>query len=137
MGIPVFRLFICFFLFISIIIAQPSIDLVRPPMPDTLFLRVQRPDKDTVRTFALNLRIAACTRPEAKAFINSKQTKVYPSGAFVGLASINVGVNILRFTVKLVAGDSVWKEFIVIRPEPMKNSPRDDGTIARHVVNHG
>ena len=119
------RLFVCFFLFTSVAISQTIIDLVRPPMPDTLFLRVQRPDKDTVRTFASNLRIAACTRPEAKAFINGKQTKVYPSGAFVSLASINVGVNTLRFTVKSVAGDSVWQEFVVIRPEPMKNSPRD------------
>ena len=92
---------------------------------DTLFLRVQRPDKDTIRTFGSHYRIAACTHPNAKAYINDEQTKVYASGAFVDLVDVNVGVNILRFTVKSSTGDSLWKEFIIMRPEPMKNSPHD------------
>ncbi len=86
---------------------------------------MQRPDKDTIRTFASHYRIAACTRPDAKAFINGKQTKVYASGAFVDLLHINVDTNTFRFTVKSIAGDSLWKEFVIIRPQPMKNSPHD------------
>ncbi len=105
--------------------AQVNIDPIRPHMPDSLFLQVQIPDKDTIRTFSSHLRIAACTRPEATAFINGKQTTVYPSGAFVGLVSVNVGITNLRFTVLSAKGDSLWKEFAVLRPEPMKNSSHD------------
>jgi len=99
--------------------AQPQIKI------DSLFLQVQRPDKDTLRTFASHYRIAACTQPDAKAFINGKQTKVYASGAFVELLQINIDTNTFRFTVKSLNGDSLWKEFIIIRPQPMKNSPHD------------
>jgi N-acetylmuramoyl-L-alanine amidase len=116
----------------SSLLAQSKVDTVQLPPPiqanikkDTLFLQVQRPDKDTVRTFASHYRIAACTRPDAKAFINGKQTKVYSSGAFVELLHINVDTNTFRFTVRSMTGDSLWKEFVIIRPEPMKNSPHD------------
>jgi N-acetylmuramoyl-L-alanine amidase len=119
-------------LFTSSIIAQVKIDNAQLPAPvqtktkgDSLFLRVQRPDKDTIRTFGSHYRIAACTRTDAKAYINSEQTKVYASGAFVDLVDVKVGVNLLRYTVKSAAGDSLWKEFVLIRPEPMKNSPHD------------
>jgi len=111
--------------------AQNTGEQVRPPMPDTLFLRVQIPAQDTVRTPLSHLRFAACTRPEASAFVNDVPTKVYASGAFVGRADLNVGVNKLRFTVKLNrensggAMDSLSKELVIIRPEPMKNSPHD------------
>ena len=103
----------------SYLLIQPQIKI------DSLFLQVQRPEKDTIRTFSSHYRIAACTRPDAKAFINGNQTKVYASGAFVDLLQINVDTNVFRFTVKSVAGDSLWKEFVIIRPQPMKNSPHD------------
>ena len=112
-------------LFASSAAAQSVIDSLRPKMPDSLFLQVQIPDKDTIRTYSSRLRIAACTRPEAKAFINGWQTKVYPSGAFVGLVNVNIGVSNLRFIVISPKGDSLWKEFTILRPEPMKNSSHD------------
>jgi N-acetylmuramoyl-L-alanine amidase len=121
----VLRSIIYILLSTSYLIAQNTLDSSRLAFPDSLFLQVQRPDKDTIRTFASRYRIAACTWREAKAFINDKQIKVYPSGAFVGLADVKVGANTVRFTVKSAAGDSVWKEYIIIRPEPMKNSPHD------------
>jgi N-acetylmuramoyl-L-alanine amidase len=127
----VIRSFFTILLFTSSIIAQVKIDpVLQKSVPfntnkDTLFLKVQRPDKDTIWTFASRYRIAACTRPDAKAFINGKQTKVYTSGAFVELLHINVDTNTFRFTVKSMAGDSVWKNFVIIRPQPMKNSPHD------------
>ncbi len=133
LGTSVLSPIIGIFLFTSSLVAQTNIDTVRLPLPpsqndaikDTLFLQVQRPDKDTVQTYASHYRIAACTRPEAQAFINNRQMKVYPSGAFVGLVDVKVGVNTLRFTVKSSAGDSLWKDLVIIRPEPMKNSPHD------------
>ena len=126
------RSFIFFLLFTSSVIAQIKINtyqqlsVIQPQIKiDSLFLHVQRPEKDTIRTFASHYRIAACTRPDAKAFINGRQIKVYASGAFVDLLQINVDTNIFRFTIKSVTGDSLWKEFVIIRPQPMKNSPHD------------
>jgi hypothetical protein len=112
-------------LFASSVTAQSVIDSIWPKMPDSLFLQIQIPEKDTIQTYSSRLRFAACTRPEATAFLNGKQTKVYPSGAFVGLTNINFGFTTLRFTVKSAAGDSLWKEITVLRPEPMKNSSHD------------
>lgn len=127
-----FHSIIIAFLFTSSLLAQSKVDTVQLPPPtqinikkDSLFLRVQRPDKDTIRTFASRYRIAACTRPDAKAFINDKQTKVYASGAFVGLLHVDIDTNTFRFTVKSITGDSLWKEFVIIRPAPMKNSPHE------------
>ena len=127
-----FRTIIITLLFTSNIIAQIKINSYQQLSPvqpktiiDSLFLQVQRPDKDTIRTFNSHYRIAACTRPDAKAFINDKQTKVYASGAFVELLHINVDTNTFRFTVKSPAGDSLWKDFVIIRAAPMKNSPHD------------
>jgi N-acetylmuramoyl-L-alanine amidase len=125
------RSIIIILLFTSGLFAQVKIDTLQKAAvqvntdKDSLFLRVQRPDKDTLRTFSSHYRIAACTRPDAKAYINDKQTKVYASGAFVELLHINVDTNTFRFTVKSPAGDSLWKDFVIIRPAPMKNSPHD------------
>ena len=126
------RSYIVILLFTSSVFAQIKINSYQQLSPvqpkietDTLFLQVQRPDKDTIRTFASHYRVAACTRPDAKAFINGKQTKVYASGAFVDLLRINVDTNIFCLKVKSTAGDSTWKEFVIIRPQPMKNSPHD------------
>ena len=126
------RTIITTLLFTSNIIAQFKINSYQQLSPvqpktiiDSLFLHLQRPEKDTIRTFNSHYRIAACTRPDAKAFINDNQTKVYASGAFVELLHINVDTNTFRFTVKSPAGDSLWKDFVIIRTAPMKNSPHD------------
>jgi N-acetylmuramoyl-L-alanine amidase len=127
----VLRSIIIILLFTSSLFAQVKIDTVQQAAGqvkagiDSLYLHMQRPDKDTLRTLSSHYRIAACTRPDAKAFINGKQTKVYASGAFVELLHINVDTNIFRFTVKSPSGDSLWKDFVIIRPAPMKNSPHD------------
>jgi N-acetylmuramoyl-L-alanine amidase len=125
------RSFIAFLLFTSSIIAQVKTDTLTQQLvqaqinKDSLYLRVQIPDKDTIRTYSSRLRYAACTSPKATAFVNEKQTKVYPSGAFVGLINIDVGITNIRFTTKSAAGDSLWQDFVVLRPEPMINSSHD------------
>jgi N-acetylmuramoyl-L-alanine amidase len=127
----VLRSFTAIFIFTSSLIAQVKVDSVQRPFAqdsikkDSLFLRVQRPDNDTIWTFGAHYRIAAATRPGAKASINGKQTKVYASGAFVELLHINTDTNIFRFTVRSGLGDSLYKDFVIIRPQPMKNSPHD------------
>ena len=119
------RSFVLSSLFVSSLLAQTLIDPLHPSVPDTLFLRVQFPAVDTVKTFSSHYRIAACTKPDARAFINHKSTKVYASGAFVGVVNVPVGTSSLRLTVKNVNGDSLWHEFVLLRPAPMKNSPHD------------
>lgn len=103
----------------------PSDSLSQLSVRDSLFLRVVIPERDTIRSGAPRQRIAASTVPSAKAFINGREAKVYPSGAFVGLVDIAVGTNPLRLVVKTAAGDSLWKDYIVERPEPIKSSPRE------------
>ncbi len=87
---------------------------------DSLYLRVVVPDRDTTRTSGPRYRIAASTNPAAKAFINGKEMKVYPSGAFVTLLNVSVGLNPVHVTVRGAKGDSLVKDFFFVRPEPSK-----------------
>ena len=118
-------LFILFFLFFSTHLFAQNADTARVPAREVLFLNVQMPAQDTTQWFGPKLRFAACTCPDAKAFVNGKPLKVYPSGAFAGLQNYSFGTNILRLTVKSANGDSLWHEFVINRPEPMKDSPHD------------
>ena len=90
-----------------------------------MVLRVVIPNRDTIRTPLGRQRIAASTLPTARAFLNGAEARVYPSGAFVGLVNLGVGSNTLRLTVVSPAGDSLWKEYVVLRSEPPKTFPRD------------
>ncbi len=92
---------------------------------DSLFLRVIVPESDTSVTGSPRHRVSASTLPTAKAFINGREVKVYPSGAFCGVVNVPVGSSVLRLVVRAINGDSLAKEFLVQRPEPPKTSPRD------------
>jgi N-acetylmuramoyl-L-alanine amidase len=92
---------------------------------DSLFLRVIVPESDTSVTGSPRHRVSASTLPTAKAFINDREVKVYPSGAFCGVVNVPVGSSVLRLVVRTINGDSLAKEFLVQRPEPPKTSPRD------------
>ncbi|MBI3786798.1 MAG: hypothetical protein HY276_00945, partial [Ignavibacteriales bacterium] len=125
------RLFFVIVFLASSLLAQVSgtTSVATPPDKDSLFLRIVIPDRDTIRNATSRYRIAACTLPAAKAFINGKEVKVYPSGAFVSLMSVAIGSNPLRLMVQSPAGDSLWKDFVVIRPEPPKPLPHDPAVI--------
>jgi N-acetylmuramoyl-L-alanine amidase len=97
--------------------------------PDSLFLRVILPEQDTVQVPFPRHRIAASTLPSAKAFINGQETKVYASGAFVGLLPLSYGPNPVRITVRNSAGDSLFKQYVIFRTEPLKTSSHDTLTI--------
>lgn len=101
---------------------SPAESLVKQ---DSLFLRMMIPDRDTLRVSTGRQRIAASTHPSAKAFVNGKELKVYPSGAFVSLLQFPVGTNSLRVMVQSPAGDSLWRDFVVVRPDPPKPLPRE------------
>jgi N-acetylmuramoyl-L-alanine amidase len=92
---------------------------------DSFFLRVVVPERDTIRTQAPRQRISASTLPSAKAFINNNEVRVYPSGAFAGFVPVPFDTSLLRITVLSATGDSLRKEYVLIRPQPLKSSPRD------------
>ncbi len=93
--------------------------------PDSLFLRIVIPKQDTVQVPYSRHRIAASTLPAAKAFINYQETKVYPSGAFVGLLPLSYGPNTLRVTVRTAHGDSLFKQLVIVRALPLKTCSHD------------
>jgi len=99
--------------------------LYAQPKSDSLFLRVVIPDRDTVQVPFGRHRFAASTLPSAQAFVNGIETKVYASGAFVGSLPLAVGPNPLRLTVRSSTGDSLFKELLIIRTEPIKTSSQD------------
>ena len=92
---------------------------------DSLFIRVVEPERDTTICTAAKQRVSACTLSGATASINGKATKVYSSGAFCGAVSVPVGTSTLRLVARDVKGDSLVKEFVLVRPEPPKTSQRD------------
>lgn len=92
---------------------------------DSLFLRIVLPEKDTLQYGAARHRIAASTNPTSRAFINYKEVKVYPSGAFVGLHYLTSDTSILHITVVGTEGDSLTKDFVFIKPVA-KTYPTDE-----------
>lgn len=85
---------------------------------DSLFLRIVLPEKDTLNYSASRHRIAACTNPSSRAFINYKEVKVYPSGAFVGMHVLTADTSTLHIAVVNAKGDSLVKDFTFLRPIP-------------------
>ena len=96
---------------------------------DSLYLRMVIPDHDTVRTPSPRYRIAASTNRSARAFINDKEVRVYPSGAFVSLLTLAVGENPVQVLVRAATGDSLVRDYIFVRPEPPKPLPHDPAVI--------
>lgn len=85
------------------------------------------PGRDTTNVFGSRHRIAGSTVPTAKAFLNGKEVKVYPTGAFVGLMTdLQVGDTPLRIVVKKENGDSIARDFVFRRSEGLKSSPSDE-----------
>lgn len=86
---------------------------------DSLYLRIVFPEKDTVNNYSASRhRIAASTNPSSKAFINYKEVNVYPTGAFVGLHYLTADTTLLHIAVVSPKGDSLWKDFLFLRPIP-------------------
>lgn len=109
----------------SVLFCQPIPDPVRPPMPDSLFLKMRSPARDTARVMGSRVRVAAWTRPEAKAFINGKEVKVYSSGVFVGAVPAAGDVTNVHVAVFGQNGDSLMHDFIAVKPAPLKPMPHD------------
>lgn len=103
------RSLLLFILCSSFLSAQPG---------DSLFLRITLPERDTVQFSASRHRIACCTDPAARAFINFKEVKVYASGAFVGMHQLSSDTTRLHVAVRNAKGDSLTKDVLFIKPVP-------------------
>jgi len=90
----------------------------------SLFLNVVIPERDTLTVDLPRHRIAASTHPEAQAFINDRQVKVYPTGAFVGLVNLERGSNEVVLSA-VMDGDTLSKKYTILRPHPLETSPED------------
>ncbi len=92
---------------------------------DSLFLRIAIPETDTLKIFANKQRIAASTLPTARAFINQKEIKVYPSGAFVALVSAPTETTLTNILVRFANGDSLTKNLVFLKDKPLTTSPKE------------
>ncbi|HEY6951076.1 MAG TPA: N-acetylmuramoyl-L-alanine amidase [Bacteroidota bacterium] len=114
---------------LALLLFFPSLTSFTQQKPDSLFLRVVVPELDTVLVPFSRHRFAASTLPTAKAYVNDIETKVYSSGAFVGIVPLAYGPNVLRLTVKNAKGDSLCRQILITRTEPLKTSSYDTLTI--------
>ncbi|MBI2620151.1 MAG: N-acetylmuramoyl-L-alanine amidase [Ignavibacteriales bacterium] len=124
------RILLAVVVFLSPASGQVSVDTTRAVQySDSLFLRVVLPEADTVQAPYPRHRIAASTTPGARAFLNGVEAKVYPTGAFVGMMNLDVGENRLNLTAVSQVGDSISRDFILIRPEGIRTSSKEELTI--------
>ena len=83
---------------------------------DSLYLNIVIPEEDTVMYSFSRYRVAANTHPEAKAFINGEEVKVYSSGAFVDMINHEADTTLIEFRVEK-SGESISQTMYLIRSE--------------------
>ncbi len=95
---------------------------------DSLFLRIVFPaDGDTID--ASRVRFAGSTDTSAQVFVNGKQRRVYPSGAFVGLVALNPGENKLIFSANFDSTRSLQDTVRIFRRPPIQVLPQEPTAI--------
>ncbi len=95
-------------------------------------LNIIVPGSDTTTVPLSRHRIAANTDPENRAFINNKEVKVYPSGAFVGLTDLPVGHSTTQIRVRTPEGDTRTRKLHFYRPDPDQAAPPQAETAVRY-----
>jgi len=108
---------------LSFIVSSALSFLSADEYQDSLWLNVVIPEADTVNIDVPRYRIAANTHPDASAFINDRQVKVYPTGAFVGLVELKRGENEVTISAGFPSGERLTERFTIIRPELPTTSP--------------
>ncbi len=93
---------------------------------DSLYLNIIIPEQDTVVYSFSKYRVAANTHPQAKAFINGEEVKVYSSGAFVALINHEEDTTAISFKVAL-GNKELSHTMYLIRPKP--NMPNLDKNV--------
>ncbi len=99
-------------------------DLRAQSAPDSLFLNITIPEEDTTYVPFSRYRFAAGTHPDARAFVNGEEVKVYENGAFAGLLELDRDTTYLNVEVAL--GPQIMKKTMVfIKPEEETDEPGD------------
>ncbi|MCU7496093.1 MAG: N-acetylmuramoyl-L-alanine amidase [Ignavibacteria bacterium] len=86
---------------------------------------VMDPGRDTTVTFSARFAISANTVPGSKVTINGTPYKVYPSGVFAGLLTLQMGENPFTITALTPSGQTLTKTFLIIRKKSMETTTRD------------
>lgn len=107
----------------SIILGQVSSKASGPEKNKTIFLAA--PEGDTTYTFSSKYALSASTIPGSKVTVNGKEFKIYPSGAFAGLLSLQDGLNLFSINSVLPSGDTLKKDFIIFRKVTSNTLPAD------------
>jgi len=97
------------------------------------FILLVVPEADTSFTSSATYRLSASTNPGNNVTINDKQYKVYPSGAFAGVLDVAVGENLYAISSTNDSGQTVTKQFLIVRGEPLRTTP-DDSLVIEDVM---
>ena len=89
-------------------------------------LNIVVPGNDSTTVSLSRHRIAGNTDPVNRAFINGKEVTVYPSGAFVGLVDLDIGVNDAEIRVRTPEGDTRVRKLRFFRPDPDDAAPEPE-----------
>ena len=89
-------------------------------------LNIVVPGSDSTTVSLSRHRIAGNTDPVNRAFINGKEVTVYPSGAFVGLVDLDIGVNDAEIRVRTPEGDTRVRKLRFFRPDPDDAAPEPE-----------
>ncbi len=99
-----------------------------------LFLNVTIPEEDTTYVTYSSYRVSAGTHPDAKAFINGEEMKVYSNGAFATLLKVSPeDTSYVNFKVSL-NGESIEREMVFIRPKTVFDEALPPKTITNAMM---
>lgn len=109
---------------LCVFILLVTIDIRAQSSADSLFLDITIPEQDTTYVPFNRYRYGAGTHPDARAFVNGEEVKVYENGAFAGLVELDGDTAYLNIEVAL--GSKVIKKTLVfIKPGNETDEPKD------------
>lgn len=121
--------------FINIFNPQSNLaqDSLGTTIPDSVRLHLVFPEDGDTLNFS-RVRYAGSVLPTAKVWVQREETKVYPSGAFVGLVSLKPGNNRIIFLVKDSLG-TLSDTLDVFREPPILSYPEKPTRINPKLIN--
>lgn len=107
-----------FITFVSILlIAGSGLVQAQQSDPESLYLNIVIPEQEYVTYSFSRYRVAANTNPNAVAYINGNEVKVYSTGAFVDVIEHENDTTAIEFRVEM-NGKSLSDTLYLVRPEP-------------------
>jgi N-acetylmuramoyl-L-alanine amidase len=114
----------------SYAIAQTNMVRIAASDSDSLYLNIVIPETDTVQYSFSRYRIGANTHPEARAFVNGREVKVYESGAFVDMIAHTEDTTGIHIRVSL-NGEELNYNAMLVRPQ--SEIPEFDGKVISNI----